>query len=367
MNANPLAVISTRLAPGECGIGAHSLLLRKHWPTGERPVDFIVVQGANGADVLAPDDRVAEFGSDAARLAAELDRLGRADVILHYAGRAYHRFGFPHWLPAVLKRWKQRNAGARLLVLFHEVPGGDLPITSRYFWLGQANLWVVRRLALIADVVVTNTEGHAQQLRTVSRRADVHVVPIGSNIEVVGAQRSERSATDGVIFGLSFGRLQVIRAFDAHVRRWHAAGKLMQLHVIGPAADAFSGEADQLMRGWPESLRIVRHGLLPSPEVSRLLQTSRFALTNVTEETWSKSSAFMACAFHRCAVVINGTPPSSLPMRFTVGAEELNDIAEAEIERRTTALADWAAQNADWRVIAQRMAALLDERNRDDA
>ena len=365
MNAHPLVVISTRLAPGECGIGAHSLLLRKHWPADEKPVEFIVMQGANGADVVASHDRVAEFGGDPERIARELDRVGGAEVVLHYAGRAYQRFGFPHWLPGVLKRWKQKFEGARLLVLFHEVPGDDLPITSRYYWLGQLNLRVVRQLATIADVVVTNTEAHAQQLRKVSRRADVHLLPIGSNIEVIADEPHARVATEFVIFGLPFGRMQVMRMFDAHVQRWHAAGKLNRIHVIGPAGDNFSAEADELMRAWPTSLSVVRHGMLPSPEVSRLLQRARFALTNVTEATWSKSGAFMACAIHRCAVVMSDTPPVSPPLSFAVGAEQVESISDDEIERKTAALAAWAAENADWRVIAARMAALLDGRNGD--
>jgi hypothetical protein len=365
MSANPLAVISTRLAPGECGIGAHSLLLRKHWPGAAQPVDFLVMQGSNGADVLTGHDRIAEFGGEAKRLQAELDRIGRADVVLHYAGRAYQRFGFPHWMPGVLRRWKQRNAGARLLVLFHEVPGGDLPITSRYFWLDRLNLSVIRQLARIADVLVTNTETHAQQLRRVSGRSDVHLLPIGSNIEVAADDPHTRAATEFVIFGLPFGRLQVIRTFDAHLRQWHATGKLTRLHVIGRGDDKFSTEADQLMSAWPKSLSVVRHGLLPSADVSRLLHTARFALTNVTAATWSKSGAFMACAFHRCAVVINESPPSSLPLACAIGAEEVQSVSDGEIERKAAALAEWAAQNADWCVIASRMAALLDERNGD--
>ena len=365
MMGNPPAVISTRLAPGECGIGAHSLLLRKHWPGAERPVDFIVMAGASGEAMVAPQDRVAEFGGDPARLARELERLGGGDVILHYAGRAYQRLGFPYWMPGVFRRWKQKHPNARLLVLFHEVPGGDLPITSRHFWLGRLNRWVVRQLATIADVLVTNTEAHVRELGTISGRADVHVLPIGSNIELAGADANARVATDFVIFGLPFGRLQVVQTFHARVREWHAARKLTRLHVIGPAGDKFSLEADQLMRAWPESLEVVRHGMLPSADVSTLLQQSRFALTNVTAATCSKSGAFMACATHGCAVVINDPAPSSAPLSFAIGAGEVQSIAEDEIDRRTAALAAWAAENVDWRVIATRMAALFDERKRD--
>lgn len=365
MSANPLAVISTRLTPGACGIGAHSLLLRKHWPNGDQRVDFVVMEAAQEAGAVATSDRVVAFAGDAAHLAAELDRIGRADVLLHYAGRAYQRYGFPFWLPRVLERWKQKHRGARLMVLFHEVPGGGLPITSRHYWLARLNLWVVRQLTRIADVLVTNTEAHAQALRQLTTRSEVHVLPIGSNIELVRDERSARSATEFAIFGLPFGRLQVVRAFDAHVRHWHAGGQLTQVHVIGPTGDEFTSEAETVMRAWPASLSIVRHGMLPSPDVSRLLQRARFALTNVTSETWNKSGAFMACASHRCGVVIDGPRPHFVPLTHAIGAEEVDTISAHEVERRTAALANWAEENAAWPAIASRMAALLEQANGD--
>ncbi|HSH39215.1 MAG TPA: glycosyltransferase [Chthoniobacterales bacterium] len=362
MSANPLVVISTRLAPGQCGIGAHSLLLRKHWPGRDTPFEFVVVEGANGARVLREGDRVAEFSGDAASLARELDRIGAADLLLHYAGRAYHRFGCPMWLPGVLKRWKQKFDGARLVVLLHEVPG-RMPITSRHFWLGQLNRAVIRRLSSIADVLVTNTEAHLKELQDITRRADIHVLPIGSNIELAAVERQERARTEFVVFGLPFGRLQVLRAFDPHVRRWHSSGRLSHLHLIGPAGDRFSQEAEEVASAWPASLSVVRHGMLPGEEVSRLLQRARFALTNVTEETWSKSGSFMACATHRCGAVIAGARANSMPLACAFSADEVESVDDDEVERRTAALATWAVQNVDWSVVAARMAALLTQVN----
>ena len=360
MSARPFVVISTRLAPGACGIGAHSVLLRKHWPERETQFQFFVVEGANGATPVSAGDRIVEFGGSPAKLARELDRVGEADLLLHYAGRAYQRFGWPWWLPGVLKRWKQKFESARIAILVHEVPG-ELPVTSRHFWLGQLNLRVIRRLACIADVVITNTEAHAHRLQHATGREDVQLLPIGSNIELVLSEPQQRAATEFVIFGLPFGRLQVIRAFDAHVRRWHSTGKLTRLHVVGPAGERFSQQANEVVSAWPASLSVVLHGMLPSEEVSHLLQRARFALTNVTEETWSKSGAFMACATHRCGVVIATTPSSAAPLTYAFSADEVDSVGEDEVARRTEALAAWAEQNVDWAVIAARMAALLEQ------
>lgn len=360
MTTKPLVTISTRLAPGACGIGTHSLMLRKHWPaTAPEPFEFVVNEGAAGADGLRAGDRVTEFANDGARLASELERIGAADVLLHYAGRAYHRFGAPLWLPRVLRNWKQKHPGARLMIYFHELPG-KMPIPSRHFWLGELNSWVVRQLSAVSDVLATNTDHHAAKLRKLSRRSDIHVLPIGSNIEFVASgANTVRQPTEFLVFGLSFGRLQALQSFVADVPRWHSLGRLTKLHVIGPRDDTFSTEADQLMSTWPASIEIIRHGRLPSPDVSRLLQTATFALTNVNDETWSKSGTFMACATHGCAVIISGTRPETPPLRYVVAASEVTSITPDEVASRTTALADWTNQTASWPVIASRMASLL--------
>lgn len=356
----PLVMISTRLAAGACGIGTHSLVLRKHWPAGSTGAfEFLVNEADAGVDGLRAEDRVAEFANDGARLARELERIGAADVLLHYAGRAYHRFGAPLWLPRVLRKWKQKHPGARLMIFFHELPG-KMSMTSRHYWLGELNSWVVRQLSAVADVLLTNTEHHAAKLRKLSRRADIHVLPIGSHIELVtDADHTTRFATEFLLFGLSFGRLQALQSFASDVPRWHSAGKLTKLHVVGPQDDNFSSEANQVMSVWPASIEIVRHGRLPAPQVSRLLQRATFALTNVSEMTWSKSSAFMACATHRCAVIISGTRSQSPPLSYALGAAEVDSISAAEVEERAAALADWAEQNASWPVVAARIASLL--------
>ena len=87
----------------------------------------------------------------------------------HYAGRAYQRFGCPIWMPGVLRKWKAKFPGGRLTVFFHEVPG-ELPRLSRHFLLGKIGERIVRQLAAVADVLVTNTDNHAAILRRLSGR-----------------------------------------------------------------------------------------------------------------------------------------------------------------------------------------------------
>lgn len=351
----PFVIITTRLPPAICGIGSYSAILRKHWPNEQTAVEFLVVGEAAGAGRVGDRDTITEFGEEPRRLRDALRRIGAADVLLHYAGRAYHRLGCPTWLPGVLAAWKREFPAGRLTVFFHELPGA-MRITSPHFWLGRIDAHIIRRLAALAEVVATNTEHHVEELRRITRRSDVQWLPVGSNIEARTPETGGRADDEFVLFGLPFGRLQTLQLFSSYLRTWSAEGRLRKLHIIGPVDDKFSAEADALIGAWTNPAVVVRHGMLPPSAVSRLLSRARFALTNVTPETWSKSGAFMAAAAHGCAVVRCGAKSGAAPLCYTVTANEVATVSPEDVERKTTALAQWYHDNADWPVIAQRLA-----------
>ncbi|HEV2840268.1 MAG TPA: hypothetical protein VGW39_02995 [Chthoniobacterales bacterium] len=361
MSAPPAVIITTRLPPQICGIGAHSWLAHKHRPDDSAPARFLVLDGAAESGALLGLDAITDFNGDPRRLGQALDRAGLANVLLHYAGRAYQRFGCPIWMPGVLRRWKTKFPEGRLTVFFHEIPG-RLPRLSRHFLLGKINSRIIRQLAALADALVTNTEHHATLLRELSGRDDVHCICVGSNIEPVASSPEPRIKTEFIVFGLPFGRLQTLRLFDLEIRRWQARGRLTALHLIGPEDQKFTAQANELIDAWPTPTIAVRHGLLPDAAVSRLFARAQFALTNVTAETWSKSGAFMACAAAGCAAVIKAGDPQSVPLSFAILADEVEKISEAELASRTVSLKAWYYQNADWNVTARRLAALSEPR-----
>ena len=175
MSAPPAVIITTRLPPQICGIGAYSWLAHKHRPDDSSPAHFLVMDGAAESRALLGWDAITDFNGDPGKLGQALDRAGPANVLLHYAGRAYQRFGCPTWMPGVLGKWKAKFPEGRLTVFFHEMPG-KLPRLSRHFFLGKINIRIIRQLAALADVLVTNTEHHAAMLRKLSGRDDVHCI-----------------------------------------------------------------------------------------------------------------------------------------------------------------------------------------------
>jgi hypothetical protein len=262
MNDRPLVTITTRLPPAACGIGTYSWLLRRHWPYATGAAHFLVMDSA--AEAAAEGDRVVEFGGDGAALRGELERIGEADVLLHYAGRAYQRYGCPIWLPGAIAHWKRKFPRGRLMLIVHEMPG-RLPMRSRHFWLGLVNSGIVRRLARLADALVTNTAHHAAELRRITGREHVEVLPVGSNVGGGSGAQPPRSGAEFVIFGLPFGRMQTLQKFQPYLRRW----KLEKLHILGPADYEFTPQADELLSALPAATEVVRHGALPAEDVAQ--------------------------------------------------------------------------------------------------
>ncbi|HEY4283775.1 MAG TPA: hypothetical protein VGM62_11990, partial [Chthoniobacterales bacterium] len=168
MRSRPLIIITTRLPPQICGIGTFSCQLESHWPDRESIHPFLVIDGALESQRVLERPSISEFGKDWEALGRVLDEAGPVDVLLHYAGRGYQRYGLPVGLPPVLQKWKTKFPAARLIIYFHELPG-HFPITSRHYWLNVWSRSIARRLANVADLLITNTEEHVRTLQKIAK------------------------------------------------------------------------------------------------------------------------------------------------------------------------------------------------------
>jgi hypothetical protein len=353
MESKPLLVITTRLPPQLCGVGTFSWLLDRSWPADTSDHRFVVVDGAVESQTALNHPNISEFAAKRDRLARVLADAGSVNVLLHYAGRAYHRLGCPIWLPSVLREWKAKFPVGRLTVFFHEVPG-KLPFTSRHYWLSLGNRSVIRRLAQIGDVLITNTTHHAATITKIAGRRDVQVVPVGSNIEPEHDATRDKIRTEFVILGLPFARWETLQMFGNEIRSWQKNGTLTKLHLIGPPDTKFDSRSNRLIEAYPFPAAVTRHGELAPPAISRLLYRARFALTNVNELTWSKSSAFNAYAAHGCAIVAK-SKASFEPLSLVIAPDEVATVSSAELDQKAAALREWFGLNATWPIIARQI------------
>lgn len=318
---------------------------------------FIVASGAAESRRAAADAVITEHSCDAAQLVRELK--GADDVLLHYAARAYQRFGVPFWLARALERWRKANPNARLAVFFHELPA-QMPLLSRHYLPNVLNESMVRRIARIADAVATNTEEQANALRRISGRDDVRVIGVFANIEPPDNRPPLRTRGEFVLFGLPFGRLQTLERFSASLRHWRELGLITRLHIIGPD-DRAKDEQAALDRSHLRDIAVV-HSILSAADISPILLSAAFALTNVTPQTWTKSTVFMSCAAHRCAVVADVPANAQFPLNAVIRPAELPTIDATEIERRAAVLHEWYVHHASRSVVAQQISDLFARR-----
>lgn len=357
MEAAPLLIVAPRLPPRACGIGTYAWQLNQHWPAGGGENRFLVFADAEASREHLHTDAIRAFPADARGFAEVLEQSSAADVLLHYAGRAYHRFGFPRWMPRAFAMWRKRHAARRLHVMFHELPA-DLPLLSKQGILQRLSFPVARALAEQATTTITNSAHHAAVLSRWLLRSDVKWMPVPSNIPAPEERTAERRRGEFLIFGLPYTRLQTLREFGESIRGWSQSGRLTRLHLVGPRDFKFSPQADALLAEMLPAGAVADHGELEPADVSRRLQGAELCLSSSNELTWSKSGTFMACAAHGCAVV---TPEAcnSEPLKFTIAPEDVTAITAAVTEAKGQQLRRWYQQNAEWTLIAAGVAAII--------
>jgi hypothetical protein len=357
MQSRPLVIVTTRLPPQVCGIGTFSWLLHRHWPGDTSGQRFLVVDVNDKSGIESEREAITEFGNDWKTLANALERNPFADVLLHYAGRAYQPLGCPIGLVSVFRNWKRKFPDARLIVFFHELPG-RLPLSSRHFWLNIFSRRLAGRLAMMADLVITNTREHARTLEEISGHKDVRCLPVPSNIENTVNGDTKRNRTEFVIFGLPYGRWQTLQTFDQEIRAWQESGALTKLHLIGPLDDKFDARSQALLKSYPRSDVVIQHGEVPPDQISQLLSEAQFALTTANELTWSKSATFMAFLAHGCTVVVKSRSDLE-PLSWAITAEEVGTCTDDELQAKARAAKNWYETNADWKILGREVSDLI--------
>jgi hypothetical protein len=229
---------------------------------------------------------------------------------------------------------------------------------SKHYWLNICQRRVVRQLANLADVVITNTQEHVRILERLSVHRGISCLPVSSNIENVNGESQTRMRTEFVVFGLPYGRWQTLLTFDREIRDWLQTGVLTKLHLIGATDDKFDGRSETLLKSYPDPKSIVRHGQIAAEQISKLLSNAQFALTTADELTWSKSTTLMAFFAHGC-VPVTKSKRIDEPLSFSVAAEALYSIPDADLRARRVAGRQGYEANADWNILARNVSDLM--------
>ena len=295
-----------RVPPAVCGVGDHAWSLARCLQANHAANSSFVAAGISRVSSgLASDFPVYELQSMTS--AALYDFLAVSQesfdsVILHMSVYGYHKRGIPLWLASGWKRSSRQKVRPRFVTMFHELAASG-PLASSAFWLRPLQKWIIRQVACSSDVICTNRELYAEELKRLTGASGKNIVtmPVHSNFgepEVLPLWRDRDPAMVMFAWGISSGESlpQVIAKAADFCRRFN----LQKLHLIG------GKNAPEVKL---KDVELMRYGDMDTEDISRLLLSCRIAYTAYNPEYFGKSSLMAAFAAHGLVVICQGQSP----------------------------------------------------------
>jgi glycosyltransferase involved in cell wall biosynthesis len=349
--ADEVVIICPELSPGSGGVGDYTLRVVEEWQAVSPR--FLV---ANATREIS-DNRVEQLDAQA-RLVRELP--GDAKVLVQYSAYGFHRFGYPRALLRAVREWKRGSRGV-LVVMFHEI-WTFWPIFNKNYPLQWLHRRDIGELVRVADEVFTSTASQAEHLRSASTRADVKVLPVGSNIRPPAMAQPAREAGRAVLFGLQASRVKTLQKLLADLRSLVGARVITRLVTVGGGNTAL-GDRDEraLLAELQLSNSAAIRGALPEDELSHLLARSSFALSAQDELSVTKSGTFVAYAAHGLNIISpHAAATAREPLCWATHPRELlEDVGPGELAIRAGKLRDWHERTCSWPRIAAEFARAL--------
>lgn len=247
------------------------------------------------SELLAFDEATAESRG----LAARLSRLAPQDqplhVLLHFSGYGYARRALCFWLLHEVQAARLRlGAQLRLVTMVHELFVSGAPWQPA-FWLGRLQAHVVRRVTLLSDAIVTNSQHHGAWLSArVRAGVPVRVAPVFSNVgEAPDVPPPAGRDTALVVFGSASTRQRALALLARHGAELRAL-RIERVVEAGPGPSC----------GWSAAGLASSHlGELTPAEIESLLQSHRYGLIDYPSFHLGKSGVFAAYAANGCIVL----------------------------------------------------------------
>ena len=330
---------------GGGGVGDYTLRIAGQWQS-VRP-RFVVA--------TPPGERV-EY--EVEQLRGPLPRGDR--LLLQYSAYGFNHYGYPRTLLRALVDWKRETQGV-LVIMFHEI-WTFWPLLNKNRPLQFLHRRDIGTLARAADAVFTSTHSQSEHLRDASGRADVQVLPVGSNIQPTARLDGSKQPGVAVLFGLQASRLSTLRKMREHLAAPAASGAISKLVLVG-GGNTSAGDAEE--RGLAGALQLRDgvdfRGALPEHAVSELLASASFAISAQDELSVTKSGTFIAYAAHGLNIISPYAAASAAePLCWATHPAELQtEDGARELQARAQSLRGWHDRTCSWPRIAEEFARAL--------
>jgi len=236
----------------------------------------------------------------------DIRRLGEAVavdppdwLIVQYNPFSYGHWGFNPHLAATLRALRQRHPTLRLAAVIHEpfVPVETWKFAVMWTW----QRWQFRQVGRAVDVLFFPLATWADRFRPWFPEAAVHVLPVGSNIPNVGADRPDVRRTLGVgdrlvvgLFGTAHPSRQLGTVRGA-LDRLRAGGVDSLLLYVGPAGS--------VVRSTFDGHDLYDAGALPAEAVSRHFSAMDVYLAPFEKGVSARRGSFLVGPQHGIATV----------------------------------------------------------------
>ena len=322
---NSLVHIAPQLPPAIDGVGDYCANLWRHWPESRPDWVFLVTRGARETAATWNEIDAREFECNAPSLSAALEDSRGDTVLLHYVGYAYQPKGIPVWLPGALEQWKRRQAGRRVIIMFHEMYARSSPLRSP-FWVSPFARQIIRQLVALSDGWVTSCNRYFRQLTTEfnARPSAGRIIPIGSNIPLVSPLAPKWLGNGGttlkfrfVLFGLAKTRLWALEKHWRLLRTLGTAGMVEHVTLLGKHPEPDDERTWQRFADRAgDSIAWRKQFDLASAAVSHELREHDFGLLANEPDILTKSGVFAALAAHGVIPIVADSNHCSLPRLF---------------------------------------------------
>ena len=316
-----LIQVVPRLQPGRCGVSDQAILLASELKTAFGiSTAFIVLNSNEPCNIPFPVIRCAPPELQKTCSSLKGDRPGT--ILVHLSGYGYSADGAPTLLAAALKMVRASEQ-FRIAVYFHELFASGKPWRSA-FWYSHRQRKAVRNIAEECDLLVTNTEHHAEWLEREPVKQTATPVQILPVFSAVGETR-ERVLMAGrervmAVFGLAATRQRAYKALLEQARLLSDLG-IQEILDIGQEFNV-----PCKLHGIP----VRRMGELAAGDLSGLFSRTMFGFVQYASFELAKSSVF-ASFCSQGTIPVLATPFSELVDGLKDGVHLISPQTAADV------------------------------------
>lgn len=315
----PICIVTPRLPPAMDGLADYCYQLWHHWPSADKPQDFLVLDSANQSRKHWPQVEIEQFEPSEEDILSKLATTDADIVFLQYVGYGFDINGCPMWLPAALKKWLDDDGRRRLVIMFHETWSSGKP-WQRVFWLMGKQKKCVSELMTLASAMGTSCEVNRHSLLALGIHKPIEIIPLGCSFRVDAI--STKNWKQLLIFGKEYARIRGVRTHEALLKQLIEHGVIERIVLAGQSSASKDDATYKFIQEKLPQIEVTTAYNFNSSEVPESVNASGLSLMHTQSTHLLKSTSFHLAAKLGQVPIAEDSGPADAP--FIDGAHYLS-------------------------------------------